>query len=132
MVPPRHQRVGSVELHLDGDAQARVWSPNIVDPDRRVDMDLLPKLAAWASMGIGGDVPEPHRDDSLCLLFEVDLGHNGTATLGGDPISPESVSNLVAAGWLHALRLAAKGATADSEADSPAAAEAAAPDTGGS
>lgn len=85
-----------MELHLDGDARAWVWSPNLKGPDR-LDMDLLPNLAAWASLGIGGDVPESSRDDSLFLMFEVDLGHNGTATLGGEPISSESVTTLVAA-----------------------------------
>lgn len=106
--PPRIQHEGDLELHLDGDAYAWAWSPNIGNDSQHLEMDLLADLAKYASLGIGQPVEAPRRGSGdLAVIVEVHLGARGHATLAGDTISEAAVAALVAAGWALAVQAGA-------------------------
>lgn len=100
-----HQRHHDVEIHLDGNAYAWAWTPNTIDPERRLQIDLLPDLALYCHLGRGRRVEPPRWDDpeETTLIVSVDLGTNGTATIGSVRISDEAVCELATAGLLAAI-----------------------------
>lgn len=116
----RSQRYDDIEVHLDGDAQAWAWTPNIDDADQRIEMDLLPHLASYAAAGVGRTCDEATHDRGrLTVSFSVDLGSRGRATLGGEPISTDSIVRLVAAGWHATVADAAQAVLAQHAEHSP-------------
>jgi hypothetical protein len=101
-----HQQYGDVELRLDGNAHAWAWTPNIDEPDERLQLDLLPDLAFYCQTGRGKRV-EPatwENDGSLTIVVSVDLGTTGTASIGGQAISELAVVELATAGLLASIR----------------------------
>lgn len=116
-----HQRHENIELRLDGDAYAWVWTPNLTD-DERLQVDLLPDLAIYCHLGRGKPRESAtwERDSSLTLITSVSLGSNGSATVGGDPISEDAVAGLASAGYLAAIRVGQDAeTTADDETEDP-------------
>lgn len=101
-----HQRHEDVKIHLDGDAHAWVWTPNITDPDKCVQINLLPDLAVYCHLGRGRPREQPTWDDrDLTLIVAVDLGAGGSAAIAGQPISESAVAALAAAGFIRAIRV---------------------------
>jgi hypothetical protein len=101
-----HQQYGDVEVHLDGNAHAWAWTPNIDDPDERLQLDLLPHVAFYCQTGRGKRV-EPatwENERSLTIVVSVDLGTNGSASISGEPISERAVVELATAGLLATIR----------------------------
>lgn len=108
---------------MDGDGSAWVWSPNIADPDERIEMDLSTDVALCADVGLGAPpVPVVLRTgEGLTVFVDVDLGGRGWATVDGERCSETALCNLVARGWLLSLRrgmeLLADAASADGAAE---------------
>ncbi|MCO8127505.1 hypothetical protein NHL50_09825 [Acidimicrobiia bacterium EGI L10123] len=102
-----HQTHEAVEIHLDGDAWAWAWTPNVDDPDQRIEIDLLPDLALVCHAGRGRTVEPaalPGEPPGLTLLVSVNLGAQGAATIDGQQISEEAVTYLAAAGLVALIR----------------------------
>lgn len=103
----RTQHAGRVSVAFDGDGSAWIWTPNVDDPDRRLELDLTGDAAELADIGLrSARAPEASRHDrgGLAVLVEVDLGAAGTAAVDGEPCSSAALATLIARGWLTAVR----------------------------
>lgn len=90
-----------VHVHVGPGAVAMVWTPNVSDPQRRVELDVLDNLAVLVELGLDQPVVEPRWEgpDEVVVLAHVHLGEGGYATIHGVAAGVDVLADLLGRGW---------------------------------